>query len=431
LHILHRTIASDAFHDSAERYPQPKCHPETRTELLDKLWNWTCLVCEKCPRMIWLYGPAGAGKSAVMQSFCQKLESEGCLGGAFFFKRGHPSRGNGNKLLSTIAYQLSLALPELKHAICQVVEDDPSITHRSLSLQLQRLIIEPCQQNLCGRTLVIIIDGLDECEDQNIQQEILCSIGRAIDKQQLSLRFLVASRPEAHLRDTFTGVLHRIHCPVNIEQSFEDVRKFLLHEFARIYREHHKTMAIVPCPWPSPEIIDNLVNKSSGYFIYASTVIKFIDDKDFRPTERLKVIMGTKEPDFGSPFVALDGLYTQILSQVHARPQLLKILTIIVDFSFKPGDIEQLLELEPGDVQLTLRGLHSVIRILEEVEQDDAYIIFFHHASFRDFLKDPRRAGIFYIGSCPHRTDLSRHILKAWTYMHDHPSSSRKSHVSW
>ncbi|KAJ7879335.1 hypothetical protein B0H13DRAFT_1630814, partial [Mycena leptocephala] len=90
---------SDAFHDSAERYPQPKCHPETRTELLDKLWNWTCLVCEKCPRMIWLYGPAGAGKSAVMQSFCQKLESEGCLGGTFFFKRGHPSRGNGNKLL--------------------------------------------------------------------------------------------------------------------------------------------------------------------------------------------------------------------------------------------------------------------------------------------------------------------------------------------
>ncbi|KAJ7806264.1 hypothetical protein B0H13DRAFT_1669888, partial [Mycena leptocephala] len=42
LHILHWAIAGDAFHDSAERYPQPKCHPETRTEMLEKLWNWTC-----------------------------------------------------------------------------------------------------------------------------------------------------------------------------------------------------------------------------------------------------------------------------------------------------------------------------------------------------------------------------------------------------
>ncbi|KAJ6559785.1 hypothetical protein B0H19DRAFT_992774, partial [Mycena capillaripes] len=35
LHILHRASAGDAFHDSAERYPQPRCHPETRTKLLD------------------------------------------------------------------------------------------------------------------------------------------------------------------------------------------------------------------------------------------------------------------------------------------------------------------------------------------------------------------------------------------------------------
>ncbi|KAJ6571559.1 hypothetical protein B0H19DRAFT_1231310 [Mycena capillaripes] len=40
--ILHRAIAGDAFHDSAERFPQPRCHPETRQKLLDVLWNWAC-----------------------------------------------------------------------------------------------------------------------------------------------------------------------------------------------------------------------------------------------------------------------------------------------------------------------------------------------------------------------------------------------------
>ncbi|KAJ7929419.1 hypothetical protein B0H13DRAFT_2540682, partial [Mycena leptocephala] len=440
LHILHWAIASDAFHDSAERYPQPRCHPETRTEMLEKLWNWTCgNHCftgnaseneEHSGKILWLYGPAGAGKSAIAQSLCQKLEAEGCLGGAFFFKRGHLSRGDGNKLFSTLAYQLSLHLPELKHVISQVVETDPSITARSLSIQLQRLIIEPCQQNLHGRTLTIIVDGLDECEGQNIQQEILQSIGRVIHDKSLPLQFLIASRPEPHIREIFTDSLNRIHCPLNVNQSFEDVRKYLLDEFTRIHREHRATMARVPHPWPSLNIIDKLVDKSSGYFIYASTVIKFIDDRNFRPTERLAVITGMAEPRFGVPFAALDQLFTQILVQVPDQPQLLKILKVITtelsDMALSVTSIEQLLELEPGDVPLVMQGLHSLVELPDKNQG-----ISFHHASFRDFLQDPARAGIFYIGGCQHQTDLSRHILKAFSYKYDDPSLNRCGHVAW
>ncbi|KAJ7718808.1 hypothetical protein B0H16DRAFT_1337080, partial [Mycena metata] len=80
-----------------------------------------------------LHGPAGSGKSAVAQSVCQQLKEEGRLGGSFFFKRGHLSRGNVKKLFPTIAYQLSLLLPELKQHISHTVENDPGIVHRSLS----------------------------------------------------------------------------------------------------------------------------------------------------------------------------------------------------------------------------------------------------------------------------------------------------------
>jgi hypothetical protein len=218
---------------------------------------------------------------------------------------------------------------------------------------------------------------------------------------------------------------------LNVNKSFEDVRKYLLDEFARIHREHHATMTMIPEPWPSLEIINDLVEKSSGYFIYASTIIKFIDDKKFRPTERLAVIMGMTEPRFGVPFAALDQLYTEVLAQVPDQPQLLKILKVIITDLSSFGDhlsvtsIEQLLQLEPGNVQLTLYGLHSVINLLE----DDK--ISTHHASFCDFLQDPTRAGIFYVGSCQHRTDLSRHILKASSYKYDDPSLNRCGYVSW
>ncbi|KAJ7929416.1 hypothetical protein B0H13DRAFT_1596234 [Mycena leptocephala] len=188
---------------------------------------------------------------------------------------------------------------------------------------------------------------------------------------------------------------------------------------------------MIPKPWPSPRIIEDLVHKSSGYFIYASTIIKFIDDKNFRPTKRLAVIMGMAEPRFGVPFAALDQLYTQILAQVPDQPQLLKILKVITtelsDDPLSVTSIEQLLQLEPGDVQLALQGVHSVIKLPE----DDHPSISTHHASFYDFLEDPTRAGIFYIGGCQHHTDLSHHILKAFSHKYDDLSLNRGSYVTW
>ncbi|KAJ6551849.1 hypothetical protein B0H19DRAFT_903985, partial [Mycena capillaripes] len=334
LHILYRAVAGDATHDSEDRFPQPRCHPETRIKMLDVLWNWTCGIepsgtsffqhnvyddhssSNTSSSILWLYGPAGAGKSAVAQSLCQKLKEKGTLGASFFFKRAHSSRGHAKRLFTTIAYQLALHLPEVNHHISQSMENDPSLVDKSISIQLQKLIVEPFQQFTSTLThpLVIVIDGLDECEGQNIQQEILCSIGRVFNEQWLPLQFLVTSRPEPQIREVFADTLNGIHCPVNIKQSFEDIRKYLLDEFARIHREHRATMSSVPAPWPSPDIINHLVKTSSGYFIYVSTVIKFIDDKNFRPAERLEVILGVKESDFESPFAALDQLYTQILS---------------------------------------------------------------------------------------------------------------------
>ncbi|KAF7369154.1 NACHT domain-containing protein [Mycena venus] len=432
-HILHRASADAAVHNSAENYSQPKCHPETRTKMLEDLWEWSNSDPDR--RMLWFYGPAGAGKSSVARSFCQKLEEEGRLGASFFFKRGHPSRGDGHKLFPTIAYQLCLAAPGLKHIISQILEDDPSITNRSLSVQLQKLIIEPCRRSFPNPSLVVVIDGLDECEDKNVQAEILRSFG--IHQEPLPLLFFIASRPEAHIWETFISTLEAIYRPVNVEQSFDDVRKYLLEEFARIHRDHCKTMDTVPFPWPTPAIVDNFVNKSSGYFIYVATVVKFIDDKDFRPTERLHVITNIQEPqpDCGSPFAALDALYTQILLAVPRRPHFLKILAVIAAKIFlRFRYIDQLLELQPGEVQLAVRGLRSVIGAQKwgssecnDWSSESGIIV--HHASFLDFLQDPVRAGIFYVGVSSLRTDLCCHILKALSYSYDDFSLNRHGFV--
>ncbi|KAJ6548783.1 hypothetical protein B0H19DRAFT_193873 [Mycena capillaripes] len=121
INILHHAAALEALYDSAESFPQPKCHPETRTETLSYLYNWA-IGSDPAFSMFWLYGPAGAGKSAIVQTLCRRLKDGGRLGGSFFFKRGHKTRGNAQVLFATLAYQLLLESPALKGPIsaCQV-----------------------------------------------------------------------------------------------------------------------------------------------------------------------------------------------------------------------------------------------------------------------------------------------------------------------
>lgn len=299
----------------------------------------------------------------------------------------------------------------------QVVENDPAIVDRALSHQLQELIIEPCRRSHLSKPVPIIIDGLDECDGDDIQEEVLRSISNAVHQEHLPILFFVASRPESHIRETFSDpCLDRFHRPFNINQSFHDVRKYLLAEFGRIHREH-RTMAAVPSSWPRTDIIEDLVEKSSGYFIYVSTAIKFIDDKRFRPVDRLDIILGIKNSSSGSPFDSLDQLYQQILSGVPMdfQPQLLRMLTFIATpLRVSMYKLERLLELEVGDVQLILRDLHSLIKIPPEEDTYEGLRV--HHASFQDFLENPTRSGPFSVSGSESRTNVTYHILKAFSY---------------
>jgi hypothetical protein len=413
--ILHRSVALEALHDSAESFPQPRCHPETRATLLDDLYTWA--IGNHSTSILWLYGPAGAGKSAIMQTLCQRLQYSRHLGGSFFFKRGHSTRGNATALFATLAYQLALHTPTLKRSILNSAEDDPSVIGRSMDVQLQKLIIQPFKSFRNSNAPVLLIDGLDECENENVQQEFLNLISDAVRKNPNMLRILLASRPEPHIRQMLERPsVNGLYRSLNIRQSFTDVEKYLRDEFFRIHRDHHETMGGISTSWPPSDIFDALVQKSSGYFIYASTVIKFIDDRDFRPTERLAAIVHWQNlpADSDRPFEALDQLYTQILCAAPARSRLVRVLCVLDNFSdISSDEIDQLLQLNPGDARLSLRRLHSVFNVPSNGH------ISVYHASIRDFLRDPTRSGEFCVSTSQRRMELARSVLKALSRTYD------------
>ncbi|KAJ7767651.1 hypothetical protein B0H16DRAFT_1787053, partial [Mycena metata] len=416
IHILHRAVALEAIHDSVESFPQPRCHPETRGELLEDLWQWATATHSSGQDVCWLYGPAGAGKSAIMQSLCRRLENAGLLGGSFFFKRNHQTRGNAKVLFATLAYQLALHNPGLNLSISERVESDPSLVGASIFSQLRELIVGPCKLSGQPAPQILLIDGLDECAGLVVQQEVLRAIRAACAEESPSLRVIIASRPEPDISAIFEDPWLRFHKQVNVEQSFKDVRKYLRGEFSRIHHEHHETMWQTPKPWPSENVIQLLVSRSSGYFVPTHRLMALVE----RPT------LERRDSD-ETPFQALDELYLQVLRSVPAPSRCLPILSAIIRFGLSPRHIEQLLELHPGDVRLALRRLHSVLRIPSE--QSNSHICVYH-ASFSEFLLDLARSGEFCI-STPQRTvPLARAILKAMSHNPPHTQTPDES-VAW
>ncbi|KAF7326836.1 NACHT domain-containing protein [Mycena sanguinolenta] len=391
--ILHNAIAVEAIYDSTDSFMEPKCHAETRTEMLMDLRKWALDPHPKTT-ILWLYGPAGAGKSAIMRTLAAQLHEDRRLGGCFFFKRGHITRNNARTLFTTIAYQLALNVESLRTPISRVAEKDPSIVGLSIGTQMQQLISEPCRAHENRQSLAIVIDGLDECNGRAFQGEILRAILNPSSNHAIFLRFIVASRPEPQISKMFPLPDHSCsYRRCNVEQSFDDVRKYLCNEFSRIHRDH-STMAKIPSPWPEPSVLEELVRKSSGYFIYASTIIKFIGDENFRPTVRLEVIRNTNGPGSESAYDALDQLYLTILASACRQSELIPILCAIVNFQLAAGHIDQLF--------WARRRRNS----------DDKDNIVSYHASFLDFLDNPHRSGNFCVGTLNRRISLARSLLQ-------------------
>ena len=283
--------------------------------------------------------------------------------------------------------------------------------------QLQNLIVKAFKHlsPLPQRSYLVIIDGLDECHDKATQQLIIRLLCETITVHKLPLRFLIGSRPESHIRAIFDQEsLYTITHRVVLDETFDpgrDIQVLLKDGFAKIFAENSSIMSHVEQPWPGEGIIDLLVQRSSGQFIYAATVLKFVGADFCNPARQLELVL---KPD-PSAFSDLDQLYSQILSVYPSNVNIVQVLGIITEFHGELAEvIEDIFGVEKGQLKQVLRGLLSLMKDEHEdndSEDDDSeddeddeedcdgndVIPHFAHASFSDYLFDSSRSGPFYV----------------------------------
>ncbi|KAK7049345.1 hypothetical protein VNI00_005946 [Paramarasmius palmivorus] len=416
LSVLLHHAAPNAMHNSEIRHPPPKCHPDTRLEVLEKLSAWIRRKDRsKHSRVFWVYGTVGVGKSAIAQTLCEKF-SQADIAADFFFSRNDATRNNTDRFVATIAYQLAQSRSQsllgrflVKRAIKAAVKrKHNALGWANMESAFEELVLRPClavPSFLRGFSKgVMVIDGLDECLDINSQERLLSFICDVIAKNpSFPIDFLLFSRPEVHITNFFNRILSQNGVALDrlgITDCFQtdrDIETYLNARFSEIVEKYSGVMQNVPMPWPGTSVVAQLVHRASGQFIYATTVTKYIDDHHALPHSRLQEILDM-QPVKPSPYAELDLLYHQILSNCRNVATVIQILQVVLESglgvpgSDEPWFVAQILGLDEETIHVTLSGLHSVLDVPKPNERERIRL---YHSSFSDYLRDPERSGEF------------------------------------
>ncbi|KAF9485080.1 hypothetical protein BDN70DRAFT_917250 [Pholiota conissans] len=466
--LLLENIASGAFHDAAERGDPPKCHPDTRKAIIAQILDWIATTNQYYYTLLWLNGPAGAGKSAIMQTLAELCALRELLIGSFFFARSAPERNNATRFVATMAYQLALAIPSVQELIVDAVEADPTVFTRNLQTQADVLIVQPMRtlqeaarsaasSSESGDSAsttkqdprVFIVDALDECAP-GAQRELLACIAKIAeevghkwsepDPDVPPILFVLSSRPEYEFRQALDRNANNrsyynfvLHCAKNIPlvpdyDADMDIEVFLQTTFQRI-KDTHPVRAHLPLEWPAEQQMKYLVDTSSGQFIYAATAARYIDSPRHNPASRLNfMIKPTNATGKETPFSQLDSLYQLILGTVTDLPIVLDVLTFLVLRTSKmtmPNIhfVSNLFGLDQIDVRLALTDMHALMNV-PSIDDDTGDLLRIHHASMSDFLTDPSRAGeLFYIDPKKGHTHLTVSYVRRLKHLEELPSS--------
>ncbi|KAF8199717.1 hypothetical protein BJ912DRAFT_662986 [Pholiota molesta] len=405
MNILIANVAQGAFHNAAERSDPPRCLPGTRTTIREEIMAWIKSPKAHLTFILWLSGPAGAGKTAIAQTIAEECEKKGFLAASFFFSRMAAGRNDASRFVATLAYQLLISIPQIRDPMLAAIEKDPVIFSRTLAVQMRTLVAAPLAAASKAIHLgpqVVVVDGIDESgPNGKAQAELLKVVGDAISElREIPITFFIGSRPEYDIRLAFSmkalGPLVKVLVLNDKYNPDADIRCYFESQFQEI-RERQLALGIpLTAPWPKKFEVERLVQKSSGQFIFASTVIKFVDSlRD--PAKGLDIVLGLSAPGKETPFAQLDALYSFILSSVDNLPKVLEVLTLLMladhySDRLRVDTVDELLRFE---VRRVLLDMHALVFVPPPTSPEAALRI--HHASLYDFLTDRSRSQEFFV----------------------------------
>ena len=212
------------------------------------------------PRCLWCTGRPGSGKSVLASSIIETAQESDFDSVFYFFRFGDQIKNNLSTLLLSLAYQIASALPEYRRRLLRLFDDGLNVQKSAPRLLWQKLFISTFFELSVARPLLIVIDGLDECDSSSLFLKFL----EDFHAFSGSVRILVLSRSTQSLSSGFEKLskgLQVRHHP--LENMKEDLRMYVEEEMATMHGDEEFKYAVAT----------QLVRKADGNFLWASLVL--------------------------------------------------------------------------------------------------------------------------------------------------------------
>ncbi|KAK6499942.1 hypothetical protein TWF481_010298 [Arthrobotrys musiformis] len=390
--------AQDAEYNSHMNQYLPMCFPGTREDLLLDIMQW---ADDPHGRLIfWLNGAVGTGKSTISRTVAHSLENKGQLGASFFFRRGQPDLSSCYRFFTTIAVQLSEAIPDLKPHLGGAIGQDPEIGLRSLETQFNSLVLEPLTNlNLPHKpTFIVVIDALDECKEGDDITFVLRLLTQLERLEGARIRIFLTSRPELPIRLGFRELPRYTYQSFTLQNIPQAVIKYDISLFLQAQLAQIGQNSGFGSDWPGKETINRLTQISVPLFACAAAICRFVGSPGLSPELRLRGL--SKELDTGK-VPGMKEIYLPLMSEtlqvieyrsVRNANELIHNLTTTLGFivilaePLSVSALASLIGINREDISRRLSGLHSVLNVPPDSSDLPIKVI---HPSFKEFIVNP------------------------------------------
>ena len=295
---------------------------------------------DDAPRCYWLRGEPATGKSTLVAHIIDYLEHRNRECSYFFMKYGDATRSSVASMLLSLAWQMSRLNSAVRRELSAMCTDGEILDKTDERGIWQKIFVSRIFNIKMKQTQYWIVDALDECSNQNVLFPLLSKIPR-----HFALRVFLSSRPSIATERMFIQEqLSPTMDHIERENSLRDIRMLLeaRSPYLPVYSETARS-----------DLIDKIVNKSNGNFLWTSLILRELEDASSEE-QILQVLESVPEE--------MDDVYRRILDRILATPRSLELAKAIIRWvvcAARPLLAEELKEAIKMDIHETPHNLEK------------------------------------------------------------------------